>query len=154
MPSSGPLPLRSTQYEGMTIKQLVVQALLDHFHAGTTAPLLRDFMRNAYGRDVETGSLRPQLHRLKGEGVLVFDPNVEKWLLSPDKARAWSHSPPSAQRSAPELLKDEEPDPNYGRELLAFAEGRRANEPETEHPKDESSPQPPEPGTIRRRRIK
>jgi len=104
MPPSGPLPLRSTQkYEGMTIKQLAVQALLDHFHDGTTAPLLRDFIRNAYGRDVETGSLRPQLHRLKAEGILSQDSTNEKWCLSPERAHV-------LLPDSPALKHDEEPD--------------------------------------------
>jgi hypothetical protein len=104
MPSSGPLTLRSTQqYEGMTIKQLAVQALLDHFPGGTTAPLLRDFFRNAYGRDVETGSLRPQLHRLKAEGILSQDSTNEKWRLSPDRAHV-------LLSDSPALKHDEESD--------------------------------------------
>jgi hypothetical protein len=58
-------------FERMTIKQLVVQALTDHFTSGTTQARLREFIRDAYGRDIASGSLSPQLARLIDEGVLM-----------------------------------------------------------------------------------
>jgi hypothetical protein len=57
-------------YAGMTIKQLVLRALFDHFHEGATAPQLREFIRDAYGREIEPSSLSPQLTRLREEGLI------------------------------------------------------------------------------------
>ena len=57
------------RFAKMTIKELVAQALLDHFPSGGTATQIRDFIRDAYGRTIEASSLRPQLSRLKADGV-------------------------------------------------------------------------------------
>ena len=61
----------------MTIKKLVIQALLDHLKMGANAALMRDFIRDAYGRKIEPSSLRPQLHRLKADGVLTHDSSTD-----------------------------------------------------------------------------
>jgi hypothetical protein len=66
-------------YEKMTIKQLVIRALLDHFKAGGNAIAIRDFIQDAYGRDILPSSLRPQLHRLKADGILGQEPSTDTW---------------------------------------------------------------------------
>jgi hypothetical protein len=57
----GPFPL--------TIKQLIMRALLDHFRqGGATVTELRQFILDAHGRDIDRTSLSPQLTRLRNEG--------------------------------------------------------------------------------------
>jgi hypothetical protein len=69
----------------MTIKQMIVYALRDHFHNGATPAELRDYIRTAYGREVDRNSISPQLTRLRDEhrveqqvGLL----NEGKWWLT------------------------------------------------------------------------
>jgi hypothetical protein len=68
----------------MTIKQLVIRALLHQFRDGATPAQLREFIRDAYGRDIERSSLSPQLSRLKAGGI-VEQPNLlnDVWKLAP-----------------------------------------------------------------------
>jgi hypothetical protein len=80
-----PLPLL---VESMTIKEMILRALRDHFHNGATPSELRDYMRTAYGRDVDRNSIGPQLARLREEGT-IEQPNTlasgdsGKWRLTP-----------------------------------------------------------------------
>ncbi|MEA2974769.1 MAG: hypothetical protein QOF19_289 [Alphaproteobacteria bacterium] len=60
------------QFEHLTIKQLIIKAFTDRFTDGATASELRDFIRDAYGRDIERASLTPQLSRLKEERVVEY----------------------------------------------------------------------------------
>ena len=65
---------------GTTIKEMAIQALLDRFPNGTTLVELRDFIHDAYGRDVSPSSLRTQMHRLKefsGAWTRAFSGYVE-----------------------------------------------------------------------------
>jgi hypothetical protein len=85
-PSIGPhqLPL-GLQFGTMTIKELVLQALSDQFPDGATAAQIREFVRDAYGRAIDQNSLRPQLARMKDEGMLENLPgllNQGKWKLA------------------------------------------------------------------------
>jgi hypothetical protein len=107
------------KYEAMTIKELVVQALLDSFpHAATTAQL-REFISNGYGREIEQSSLRPQLHRLKADSILFFDSN-ERWNLNPEKGRLYSrYNHPTSRAAMPEL-KDDPVEGNYAARLRPF----------------------------------
>jgi hypothetical protein len=104
-----PLPL---QYEGMTIKQLAIKALLDHFPNGATTIDLRDFIQDAYGRDIMPSSLRPQLHRLKADGILGQEPSDDRWNFQDGmrfKYELYNH--PYSSTELPELkddLSDEE----------------------------------------------
>src|SRR5205807_5350620 len=75
----------SPRYQTMTQKELVVQAILDNFKNGGTAAEIRDFIRDAYGIVIAPSSLRPQMHRLKADGVLTHDPSTDTWNLVPDK---------------------------------------------------------------------
>jgi hypothetical protein len=49
---------------GTTIKEMVIQALLDRFPKGALLADIRDFIQDAYGRDLLPSSLRTQMHRL------------------------------------------------------------------------------------------
>jgi hypothetical protein len=72
------------RYQRMTIKELIVRALLDNFRDGASPAQLREFIRDAYGREIERSSLSPQLSRLKTAGVVV-QPNAlaDIWVLGP-----------------------------------------------------------------------
>lgn len=62
-----PLPLLAGS---MTIKEMIMNALTDHFQNGATPSELRDYMRNAYGREIDRNSIGPQLARLREEGAV------------------------------------------------------------------------------------
>jgi hypothetical protein len=69
----------------MTIKDLVRQALSDNFRDGATPTQLREFIRDAYGREIDPDSLRPQLFRMREEGLINQIQGVGnlrgKWVL-------------------------------------------------------------------------
>jgi hypothetical protein len=54
----------------LTIKDMILQALGNHFHAGATPSELSDYMKSAYGREVDRNSISPQLARLREEGLV------------------------------------------------------------------------------------
>lgn len=56
--------------EGLTIKDLILRALNDHFHLGATPSELSDYMKAAYGREIDRNSISPQLARLRDEGLV------------------------------------------------------------------------------------
>jgi hypothetical protein len=65
--------LRGTaQFTRLTIKELILKALNDHFPKGATAIELLTFIRDAYARDIERSSLTPQLSRLRNEGLVDY----------------------------------------------------------------------------------
>ena len=56
---------------GLTIKEMIVRALSSgHFQQGAKPNDIREFIKNAYGRDVPATSLSPQLTRLREEGTI------------------------------------------------------------------------------------
>ena len=72
-------------YENFTMKQLVVKALAEHFQNGATAKQLREFFRDAWGREIERANLSPQLSRLKWEKVIDLEEETGIWKLVPAK---------------------------------------------------------------------
>jgi len=100
--------MASGKYETMTIKQLVVQALLDHFPNGGTLAQIRDFMRDGYGRQIEPSSLRPQMHRLKADGVLGQDPSTDTWNFQDGKRPLYARYDHPTSRTAMKELQDDE----------------------------------------------
>jgi hypothetical protein len=100
-------PSTTRSYEQMTIKELVIQALLDHFPTGTNLALLRDFIRDAYRRTIEPSSLRPQMHRLKADRVLFHDPASDLWNLDPRKRALYRMYDHPTSRAAMKELQDE-----------------------------------------------
>jgi hypothetical protein len=95
------------RYSRMTIKQLVVQALLDHFPEGASLKLIREFIRDGYGRVIEQSSLRPQIHRLKADGVLFHRPENDTWNLLPRKRSLYAMYDHPTSRAAMKELQDE-----------------------------------------------
>jgi hypothetical protein len=119
-------PIDLTRYEHMTIKELVVKALVDHFKNGATTIDIRDFIQDAYGRDILPSSLRPQLHRLKAEGVLGQDPSTDTWNFQDGKRRQYSmYDHPSSRRAMKELQDGE---PTLRQAIEAATESERRKE--------------------------
>jgi len=60
-------------YAHLTIKQLVLKALREHFPEGATANQMLDVFANVWGRgEIARTSLSPQLSRLKEDDHLIF----------------------------------------------------------------------------------
>jgi hypothetical protein len=96
------------RFAAMTIKELVIQALLDHFPNGGTAAEIRDFIRDAYARVIPPSSLRPQMSRLKADGVLGQEPSTDVWNLQDDKRVIYAmYDHPSSRAEMKELQDDE-----------------------------------------------
>jgi hypothetical protein len=66
-------------YENLTMKQLIMKALTEHFQSGATAKQFREFFRDAWARDITRESLSPQLSRLRSDKIIDRDGNV--WFL-------------------------------------------------------------------------
>lgn len=67
------------RYRTLSMKQLTITALSQHFEKGATAQQLLAFFRDAYGRgDVIRSSLSPQLTRLKRENKIYREGLVWK----------------------------------------------------------------------------
>lgn len=88
-------------YSRLTIKGMAVKALDEHFRsAGATTQELVNFFREAWGQDVDRGTLSAQLSRLNlDDGAIVRSGN--KWLLVPeviseDDLKSWGVIPPWA----------------------------------------------------------
>jgi hypothetical protein len=112
LPHATAIPDLVRRFDNLTIKQLVVQALLDHYMGGATSADLREFIHNAYARSVEASSLRPQLHRLKAQGILDYFPGTETWNLRVEKRDHYTHALLSGALGVKaELASDENPEP-------------------------------------------
>jgi len=70
------------RYEHMTMKELVLKALFQHFSDGASSRQLREFIRDGWGRDIERENLSPQMSRLKTEGSIEQDEITKKWKLT------------------------------------------------------------------------
>lgn len=58
----------------LTIKEMILAALKDHFHVGATPVELRNYFKAVYGRDVDRASISPQLARLRDNGMISQSP--------------------------------------------------------------------------------
>ena len=96
------------KYESMTIKELAIQALIDHFPNGATMMEIRDFIQDGYGRRIFPSSLRPQMHRLKEAGVLGQDPSTDTWNFQDGKRHLYAKYDHPTSRQAMNELKDDE----------------------------------------------
>lgn len=68
----------------MTMKQLVMKALEDHFQDGCTSKQLIVFFRDAWGREVKRANLSPQLYRLvHDDRALVRDGHKYQIIQNP-----------------------------------------------------------------------
>jgi hypothetical protein len=104
-------PELARRFAEMTIKELVVQSLLDNFPNGATAAQIREFIRDAYGRPIEPSSLRPQMHRLKADAILEQNAlSGDIWNLNPAAKVGFRMYDHPTSRKAMKALQDE-PDP-------------------------------------------
>lgn len=106
------------KYEKMTIKELAIQALLDQFPNGGTLADIRDFIRDGYGRTIEPSSFRPQMHRLKQDGILGQDPSTDTWNFRDKKRSLYAMYNHPTSRAAMKELKDDEISDNEPRTQL------------------------------------
>jgi hypothetical protein len=105
-PLSSPPPINE-RFAAMTHKELVIQALLDHFPNGGTAAGIRDFIRDAYGRVIAPSSLRPQMHRLKAGNILEHTTSTDTWNLNLRKRQLYAmYDHPTSRRAMKELQDD------------------------------------------------
>ncbi len=74
--------------QGLTIKELIRQVLVNRSPLGATTAQIADFIRDAYGRDVQPDSLRAQLARSKAQGMIETDGG--EWRLTPG-GRMYDH---------------------------------------------------------------
>jgi hypothetical protein len=99
--------VRLDPYSHMTIKELVIQALIDHFPKGGTLTEIRDVIRNAYRRTIEPPSLRPQMHRLKADGILGQDHSTDTWNFRDGKRGLYAmYNHPTSRKAMKELQDD------------------------------------------------
>jgi hypothetical protein len=106
-----------------TIKELVIQALLDGFPHGGTMMDIRNFIRAGYGREIQPSSLRPQMHRLKADGVLGQDTSTDTWNFTDARKRQLyaMYDHPTSRRAMKELQADEPAEAsNYAEGLMNF----------------------------------
>ncbi len=76
---------RTSPYQNMTMKQLVVKALKEHFNDGATTRELLTYFRDAWDRDIKRLSLSPQLNRLLQAGIIQKSVDND-WVLAKDDA--------------------------------------------------------------------
>src|SRR6266700_3504194 len=64
-----------------TIKDYILSALRDHFREGATPAQIRDYIKMAYGKEIDRGSISPQLSRLRDEGEVFQSqhPSTGTW---------------------------------------------------------------------------
>jgi hypothetical protein len=65
----------------MTMKQLIIKALVEHFPDGARARDLREFFCDAWGRDIPRTHLSPQLSRLKSVNIIDVCPESRRWKI-------------------------------------------------------------------------
>jgi hypothetical protein len=68
-------------YDHLTMKELVVKALNEHFVHGATTKQLIQFFRDAWSRIIERTNLSPQLSRLYQEGTIGRASGRKEWHL-------------------------------------------------------------------------
>lgn len=71
--------LGESPYPALTMKEMVLKALLEHFPNGATCGQFIAFFRDAWSRDIARSSLSPQLSRLRIEGKIQRHGLVWQW---------------------------------------------------------------------------
>ena len=83
-----PLPQKvSSPYQGLTMKQLIVKVLEEHYPQGATTRKMLDFFRDAWNRDIQRENLSPQISRLYQEGIIGRVEGTREWYLIPEERR-------------------------------------------------------------------
>jgi hypothetical protein len=83
-------------YQSLSIGELVIRALRDHFPDGATMAQLIEFFRDKWGREIDRSSLSPQLSRLYKRHAVGRIPSLPGWFQIPVGAlvgdvRAYRH---------------------------------------------------------------
>ncbi len=100
-------PQVAARFAQMTIKECVVQALLDAFPDGATPAQIREYVFSVSGREILQSSLRPQMHRLKADGILEQNTSSDTWnFRGGKKEAAFGMNEYPTSRSAMKGLKD------------------------------------------------
>jgi hypothetical protein len=68
--------------DDMTIKELILRALMN-FPTGAMPAEIGDYIRAAYKREIDPGSIRPNLARLREAGAVTHDGLASRWILEP-----------------------------------------------------------------------
>jgi hypothetical protein len=66
----------------LTIKELIIRAFLDQFREGGKPGQIGQHIHRSYGRRVESGSIRPNLARLRFDGLIRQGVGTT-WILDP-----------------------------------------------------------------------
>jgi hypothetical protein len=107
-------------YQSLTIKELVLKALREHFPNGATIAQLIEFFRDKWGRDIDRPSLSPQLSRLYAAGQITQFGNRREWHLMPEKPPGiagmhpfltregiiWKYANQASERDLPAKLRE------------------------------------------------
>jgi hypothetical protein len=136
------------RFAAMTIKELVIQALLDAFPNGGTPVQIREFISNAYAREIEPSSLRPQMHRLKADGVLGQDPTGDIWNFRDGKRLQYAMFDHPTSRAGMKELQDDaiansDQQTNNARGSVKWTVVERAHHPAAKDVNPASDAQPP-----------
>lgn len=79
--------IRDTPRHSLKIKELLVLAFIEHFQMiGATPSDLKAQIHISYGREIDSGSIRPNLGRLREDGI-VMRSTPPKWVIQPDAAK-------------------------------------------------------------------
>ena len=98
----------------LTIKMMALASLRDHFKSrGATPSEIRDYIKSAYGKDIDRNSIGPQLARLRDQGAVEQVGPDGKWKLTHTGLR-YDH--PTSWK---DMERDEPPDPNAPKTKLA-----------------------------------
>jgi hypothetical protein len=84
--------IRDTPHRDLKIKELLLLAFVEHFqHHGAAPADLKAQILTSYGREIDPGSIRPNLARLREVGI-VMRAIPPKWVLQPEAARIVSQT--------------------------------------------------------------
>jgi hypothetical protein len=75
--------IQSRSPEDMTIKDLILRALLENFRNGGSPAQIGNFIEAQYKRTIDPGSIRPNLARLRKDGLIIHDNLASRWMLNP-----------------------------------------------------------------------
>lgn len=80
------IAVRQASPKEMPIKDLIVRAFVEHFPGGATPSEIGFCIQQHYGRQIDSGSIRPNLGRLRNEGLVIHDSLASRWILNPAAA--------------------------------------------------------------------
>jgi hypothetical protein len=141
-------------YGTKTIKELTIQALLDHFPLGATAAAIREFIQDAYSRTIEPGSLRAQMHRLKADKILQHDAAKDIWDFAMGKRALYdTYRQTPSTKVVPELQDENSEDDDESPLLKAARSLAWDGDGSAEKQASNNPPENKAPGEIKRRKV-